>query len=904
MSFKIISWNIFRFATGIVQDTTRINRVLDLVNPATGPAYDVFVILEPQNVDYQEPGDIAVGAGSRAIHMLLGKLRGRPGGGGWEVAPPRALNCGGKESETIAVFYNSANLVLDGPESSTRVPPPWNLRPDTPGKLYWVDRSAQKIRRANRDGTSPQDVSTTDEAQSLQVSLRYEELYWIDTLTNTICCSDLDGTNRTVLVTPSNPSQLALDEFNGMMYWLDSGTTELWRAYPDGSGPKKVETKNKTVVKASSLMGFTPHTSLRMELYWGDATANAALKLSKDSKNKVSLRELNIVDPTGFTVDTIGEKMYWIEQGTNNICSASLDGKGALDLLTGATPTELVLDVTNAHLYWINAANHTIKRMDVDGNNETDLVAPELPDAVRLDGTGRRFWLYKGTKRLRRADAGGLNAVDVVTTGQPDALAVDGTNDKLYWVDRAVNEVWWADLDGKHGAAVVTTGQPDALAVDETNSKLYWVDRAVNEVWWADLDGTNAAAVVTTGQPEDLAVDGTNGKLYWVDRAVNQVWWADLDGTNAAALITTGQPEDLAVDETNGKLYWVDRAVNQVWWADLDGTNAVALVTTGQPDALTLAPGGTKLFWLDSTQHGFRQADVNGTNEVAAELPGRPKGLVLDTNAGKMYWIDASTDYIRRANLDGTSPADVIKGEKPDALVIFPGSFLVGQCTYEDATPAEILFDKAHERRPYLVQFKETAATARQFCVVAMHAPSPSQGGNKKAQNGTSQLGEILEITTNRGTMPVVVVGDFNCCTLPNLAVPPCAPLYQGHDQDVTAFNSLTGGPGYALHIDVRTSLKSSPSLDLDASTTPPHVKPPAYTQHSYDHILTVGFTTVANARLVDLVAREVSAWYASQPPHPVPVLASNTFTKTLFGRIFKGSGLSDHLPVEVEVTL
>jgi hypothetical protein len=218
------------------------------------------------------------------------------------------------------------------------------------------------------------------------------------------------------------------------------------------------------------------------------------------------------------------------------------------------------------------------------------------------------------------------------------------------------------------------------------------------------------------------------------------------------------------------------------------------------------------------------------------------------------------------------------------------GSTRRGRVNHQDATPANIEFPTGGERRPYLVHFTEIAS-GNDFYLLAHHAPSPSYSGttaaarNRTAREGSQQVGNIDTITAGRAGVTGVVVGDFNCCLMGH---PDATCSRSNADQDGQAHNVLTGA-GYTNQIaGSRSSLKT-----VNASTAGD------YKKHAYDHVLTIGAVAVANARVVDLPA---------QAPGFGPGMNTNSFRK-IFRRIRatggkKPKGVSDHLPVRIDVTL
>ena len=114
----------------------------------------------------------------------------------------------------------------------------------TKRKMYWTDFYADRIQRANLDGSNVEDVITGLSspygiALDLDAGIRY--------LTNsgefnvddgTIQRADLDGSNIEDVVTAGlvYPRGIALDVNAGKMYWADFFGAAIRRANLDGSG--------------------------------------------------------------------------------------------------------------------------------------------------------------------------------------------------------------------------------------------------------------------------------------------------------------------------------------------------------------------------------------------------------------------------------------------------------------------------------------------------------------------------------------------------------------------------------------------------------------------------------------------------------------------------------------------
>ncbi len=125
---------------------------------------------------------------------------------------------------------------------------PYGIDLDVPaGKMYWTEFSIKKVRRANLDGTSVEDLVTTglSHPTGIALDLAGGKMYWADGATEfsaKIMRANLDGSNVETLVTDPliAPSDIALDPPGDWMYWSDLGTNSWFRAHLDGSGLEEI----------------------------------------------------------------------------------------------------------------------------------------------------------------------------------------------------------------------------------------------------------------------------------------------------------------------------------------------------------------------------------------------------------------------------------------------------------------------------------------------------------------------------------------------------------------------------------------------------------------------------------------------------------------------------------------
>jgi DNA-binding beta-propeller fold protein YncE len=112
------------------------------------------------------------------------------------------------------------------------------------GKIY-ISVGAAGIEKANLDGSSPAFIVTSPTIVSgIGVDPAGGKIYWTDYVADKIQRANLDGSNVEDLVTTGlgAPWALAVDTVDGKVYWTDTIFSRIQRSNLDGSGVEDVFT--------------------------------------------------------------------------------------------------------------------------------------------------------------------------------------------------------------------------------------------------------------------------------------------------------------------------------------------------------------------------------------------------------------------------------------------------------------------------------------------------------------------------------------------------------------------------------------------------------------------------------------------------------------------------------------
>ena len=256
--------------------------------------------------------------------------------------------------------YEVTVRVSDGQGGSATIAVTINLtdvsEPQAMPQLYW-NHVNYKIQSASLDGSNVRDVLITGPSgQSgswgLAVDVRNGKLYWTDWVAERIRRADLDGTNVEDLVTSADgldrPVALALDVRNGKMYWTDWDTDKIQRADLDGTNVEDLVTSG--LVSPGGLALDVPNG----KMYWTDGENDKIQRADLNGTNVEDLVTSGLGRPSGLALDVPNGKMYWTDRQTSRIQRADMGGTNVEDLVTSgvAEPVALALDLGNGKMYW------------------------------------------------------------------------------------------------------------------------------------------------------------------------------------------------------------------------------------------------------------------------------------------------------------------------------------------------------------------------------------------------------------------------------------------------------------------------------------------------------------------------------------------------------------------------
>jgi len=246
--------------------------------------------------------------------------------------------------------------------------------------------------------------------------------------------------------------------------------------------------------------------------------------------------------PWGIALDLTEGRMYWAEDGTKMIRSATLDGDDLRDVIVKAevqeAPRDVAIDPINQKIYW-TARCCGIRRADLNGTNEEVVAKGEFASGVAVLDE-QVYWADWMRGQILRHNVK-TGREDVIVTGLASPVDVALDSHQIFWSDVGVGRVQRASLEGDDvqflnmSWLVMNTY---GMAVDSDLGKLYMADYVKTgkftgkstdysgRIRRANLDGTGAEDLVSErgmSMPYGVAVDAERNQVYWTDRKAGRI---------------------------------------------------------------------------------------------------------------------------------------------------------------------------------------------------------------------------------------------------------------------------------------------------------------------------------------------------------------------------------------------
>ena len=277
--------------------------------------------------------------------------------------------------------------------------------------------------------------------------------------------------------------------------------------------------------------------------------------------------------------------------GTGGTYTVSLKATGAGGSVTVSKDITVTTTTSSKELYFIEYTNALIKKLVLkSGESPSDVLDITAKAGVGLAYDAANGKIYfsdfevTGEGKIWRMNLDG-SALEAIVTGitDPYSIALNVAGGKIYWGDDLGN-ISRANLDGsglETSFINIPDGQMRGIAFDSKNQKLYFYEVNLENLYVANADGTGVTSLISGVFGYGIYVDEVNNTLYYDERNSASIMSANLDGSNPTVISAAPGTRifGIAIDHTANKLYWADRDMGEIKRSNLDGTGSESLLT-------------------------------------------------------------------------------------------------------------------------------------------------------------------------------------------------------------------------------------------------------------------------------------------------------------------------------------
>uniref|UniRef100_A0AAQ4PNY3 EGF-like domain-containing protein n=1 Tax=Gasterosteus aculeatus aculeatus TaxID=481459 RepID=A0AAQ4PNY3_GASAC len=484
-------------------------------------------------------------------------------------------------------------------------------------RIYWSDVRTQTIKRAFINGTGVEPVVSADvpNAHGLAVDWVSRNLFWTsyDANKKQINVARLDGSFKNAVIQGlDKPHCLVLHPILGKLYWTDGDNISI--ANTDGSNRSVLFSGQKGPVGLS--IDFDTEY-----LYWissGNSTINRC-KLDGSGLEVLDGVKGKLTKATALAI--MGEKLWWADQGTDQIGTCDKKDGGNWKILRNSTSPMMHMKIYN----------ETVQRgTNLCSNNNGDcsqLCLPTSPTTracmctagyslrtgqQSCEGVGS-FLLYSVHEGIRGIPLDPLDKSDalVPVSGTSLAVGIDfhADNDTIYWVDMGLSTISRAKRDQTWREDVITNGigRVEGIAVDWIAGNIYWTDQGFDVIEVARLNGSFRYVVISQGldKPRAITVHPAKGYLFWTEWGqYPRIERSRLDGTERAVLVNASisWPNGISIDYEESLLYWCDARTDKIERINLEtGENREVVLANNNNDMFSVSVFESYIYWSDRT---------------------------------------------------------------------------------------------------------------------------------------------------------------------------------------------------------------------------------------------------------------------------------------------------------------
>lgn len=423
-------------------------------------------------------------------------------------ASPLLIFTNKNQIRSIDLYHNSTHLLLSGLKNSIALD---FLYYEDQIFIFWSDVIDDRIYRGELIQKTITNIEPIIEgglnfAEGLAVDWLAHNIYWIDSNFNQIEVAKIDGNSRNTLLTYglSNPRAISIDPNKFKLFWTD------WDINRPRIESASMDGRDKRI-----LIDFDPGLwpngitldSLLERIYWIDAKTDTLNTITYDGRDLRIVLSRNELLTHPFAMSLFENYVYWSDWRTNALVRAS-KWNGSKAKIIGHTFTQ-PFDVKILHpSRQPKSANISSKCLiDNGGCSHLCLLSTrtlgnyvcDCPHAMKLDSDGRTcifndlFLLLTKQNDIRGVDLAPPNRFTLPPISMPkvlNPLYVDFvvSTKEIFWIDSQLNEIKkFSLLNGSIESVLEGIVQPQTFAIDWIAGNIFILSKRSDDFYNAPM---------------------------------------------------------------------------------------------------------------------------------------------------------------------------------------------------------------------------------------------------------------------------------------------------------------------------------------------------------------------------------------------------------------------------------
>ncbi|MGA8878386.1 MAG: YncE family protein [Candidatus Korobacteraceae bacterium] len=263
--------------------------------------------------------------------------------------------------------------------------------------------------------------------------------------------------------------------------------------------------------------------------------------------------------PVAITFNPATNKIYVVNQNSNNVTVIDGVTYKTNTVATGATPNAIAVNSATNKIYVANGNSDSVTVINGANNSTASVSVGDYPIAVAANPVTNKIYVANYYANNVTVIDGTTNHTTTVSTGsRPIAVAINSATNKIYVADNGSEDLTIIDGATNSTTRVGVGSYPLAIAVDQYSNKIYVVNYTSNNVSIVDGETLSVTNVNVGSSPSALALNPMRDEIYVANKGDGTVTIVNTSTLATTTVAAGTSPEGIDVDPITNKAYVSD----------------------------------------------------------------------------------------------------------------------------------------------------------------------------------------------------------------------------------------------------------------------------------------------------------------------------------------------------------